>query len=57
VGEKVLEAERSGKTRYRDLAEELGVSGANVKVRVHHGRAKLRVLILEELKETTSNAG
>jgi RNA polymerase sigma-70 factor (ECF subfamily) len=48
----VIEAQRFGKTRYKELAERLGVSEANVKVLAHRGRKKLRGLILEELEET-----
>jgi RNA polymerase sigma factor (sigma-70 family) len=54
---RVVEAQRSEKTPYRDLAEELGTTEANVKVLAHRGRKKLRALILEELRGTVSQPG
>lgn len=53
----VVEAQRAGKTRYRELAMELGTTEANVKVLVHRGRSKLRAILVEELKETVSRPG
>ena len=54
---RVLEAQRTGKTRYRELADELGTTEANVKVMAHRAKRKLRAIILEELKETVSEPG
>jgi RNA polymerase sigma factor (sigma-70 family) len=54
---KVVEAQRTGKTSYQALADDMGTTEANVKVMAHRGRSKLRSLILEELKETVSQPG
>lgn len=54
---RVVEAQRSGRTPYSELAEQLGTTEANVKVLAHRGRKKLRALILEELRETVSQPG
>jgi RNA polymerase sigma-70 factor (ECF subfamily) len=51
----ILEAQRGGKTRYRELAEELGASEANVKVMAQRGRVKLRRFILDHLRDTTTS--
>jgi len=53
----VVEAQRSEKTAYRDLAEERGTTEANVKVLAHRGRKKLRALILQELRATVAQPG
>ncbi len=53
----VVEAQRSGKTAYGDLARELGTSEGNIKVLAHRGRAKLRAIILDELRGTVSQDG
>lgn len=52
---RILEAQRIGKTRYRELAEELGVKESHVKVMAQRGRAKLRHFILDHLRATTAN--
>ena len=51
---RILEAQRAGKTRYRELAEELGANEAHVKVMAHRGRTKLRHFILDELRDTST---
>jgi len=52
---RVLEAQRGGKTRYRELAEELGVNEAHVKVMAQRGRTKLRRFILDHLRDTSTS--
>lgn len=52
---RILEAQRGGKTRYRELAEELGTTEGNVKVMAQRGRTKLRHYILEHLRDTTTS--
>lgn len=54
---RVLESQRLGKTSYRELAEELGTTDANIQVMAHRGKKKLRAIILEELRETVSQPG
>jgi RNA polymerase sigma factor (sigma-70 family) len=54
---RVVEAQRSGRTPYSELAEQLGTTESNVKVLAHRGRKKLRALILEQLRETVSEPG
>ena len=54
---KVVEAQRGGKTSYKELALEMGLSESNIKVLAHRGRSKLKAIILEELKETISEPG
>ncbi len=54
---RVVAAQRSGKTAYQDLANELGTTEANIKVMAHRGRTKLHGLILDELRETVSQPG
>ena len=51
----ILEAQWTGKTRYRELAEELGASEPHVKVMAHRGRTKLRRFILDHLRDTTTS--
>jgi RNA polymerase sigma-70 factor (ECF subfamily) len=51
----VVEAQRGGKIRHKELAEKLGLSEANVRVMAHRGRKKMRAIILEELRETTTS--
>lgn len=53
----VVEAQRMGKTKYQELAEQLETSEANIKVLAHRGRTKLKALILDELSETVSKPG
>lgn len=48
----VLEAQRSGKVPYQQLADEMELSVANIKVMAHRGRGKLRALITRELEAT-----
>jgi RNA polymerase sigma-70 factor (ECF subfamily) len=52
---RILEAQRGGKTRYRDLAEELGATEAHVKVMAQRGRTKLRHFILGHLRDTSTS--
>ncbi|MEM7391396.1 MAG: sigma-70 family RNA polymerase sigma factor, partial [Verrucomicrobiota bacterium] len=54
---RVMEAQRTGKTNYKRLAEEMGTSESNIKVMAHRARKRLRTLILETLKETGSEEG
>ena len=54
---RVVRAQLDGKTPYRELATELGTTEANVKVLVHRGRAKLRAILLAELRATVSRPG
>ena len=54
---RIVEAQRAGRTRYRDLALELGTAEANVKVLAHRGRIKLREILLDELRMTVSRPG
>ncbi len=51
---RVLEAQRTGKTSYRELAEELGATEANIKVMAHRAKKRLRAIILQDLRETVS---
>ncbi|MEN8681828.1 MAG: sigma-70 family RNA polymerase sigma factor [Akkermansiaceae bacterium] len=52
---RILEAQRGGKTRYRDLAEELGATEGHVKVMAQRGRTKLRHFILDHLRDTSTS--
>lgn len=51
---RILEAQRTGKTRYRELAEELGATELHVKVMAQRGRTKLRRFILDHLRDTST---
>ena len=52
---RILEAQRAGKTRYRELAKELGANESHVKVMAQRGRTKLRRFILDHLRDTSSS--
>jgi RNA polymerase sigma-70 factor (ECF subfamily) len=52
---RVIEVQRLGKVRYEELAEEMGLSEANIKVMAHRGRQKLRALITEELEASLAD--
>jgi RNA polymerase sigma-70 factor (ECF subfamily) len=54
---RIVEAQRSGEARYRELADEMAMTEVNVKVLAHRGREKLRALILDELRQTVSRPG
>jgi RNA polymerase sigma factor (sigma-70 family) len=54
---RVVEAQRSGEMKLAQLAGELDVSEANVKVLAHRGRKRLRECILRELRATVLEPG